>query len=425
MLKSRFDLEKYLEIKKRELNNKRKKQVTALAVKAYERFKIPTGEFIDMVAGRVELSAVSDFHLFCFTYMMDLLEDTLIHQDYFTDKEINLYLQVQVQDELNDFFPIIFDCTQTAPDQWVGSTNVSFFMKLRKLQLIRYNPETQRSMNKVVHGEKEVFKISINKAAAEQIADSYINETYIPDTITLNILPDSVADFYFDAKNRQLIINSISHFDMIDGFHRFFAMGFVEDKRKDFEYPMELRITNFNSTKAKQFIWQQDQKTKMRKIDSDSMNMNNAAVVLLEALNQDVTSPLMGMLKRNGGQINIGEMARIVDWYYFKDIPVNKHRSQSIIVKKTINNIFNRLFEYDVEFAEKSYSFSDLLFLINAFEKYNKLETSEIVYIYNEGRRNKSIGLKRSLTSMKPGKVLIGKIDKLMEVAYEQCKCKK
>lgn len=415
MLKSRADLEKYLEIKKRELNIKRKKQVTALAVKAYERFKIPTGEFIDIVSGRTELSQLSDFYLFCFTYMIDLMEDTLVHQEYFTDKEISLYQQIQVQDELKDFFPIVFDCTQTAPDQWVGSTSVSFFMKLRKLQLIRYNPETQRSMNKVIRGEKEIFKISINKSATEQIAKSYEDETYIPDTITLNILPEIDADFHYDAKNKQLIINSISHFDMIDGFHRFFAMGFVEDSRKDFDYPMELRITNFNSTKSKQFIWQQDQKTKMRKIDSDSMNMNNSAVVLLESLNQDVTSPLKGMLRRNGGQINIGEFSRIVDYYYFKNVPASKHRTHSITVKKKINDMFNKLFEFDAEFIERSYSYTDLIFIVNAFEKANESKVEIIIENYKNGQYNVE-HLRKYLAAMKPGKSLINKIDELMEV---------
>lgn len=419
MLKARIELENYLNDKRRLYANK-KKTVTNLAMQAYKRFKIPTGEFVDLISGRVNLSDVSEFYLFCMIYLFDKIEETLTHSDYFTSKEISLYLQTEIQDELKDFFPIVLDCTQTASDQWIGSSNVSFFMKLRQLQLIRYNPETQRTMNRVIRGNKEVFKIAINKGTAEQIAKSFEDETYIPDPITLNILPESDADFFYDQKNKRLVINSIDHFDMIDGFHRYFAMGFVEDRNKNFDYPMELRITNFNTTKAKQFIWQQDQKTKMRRVDSDSMNMNSSAVIVLEALNQDVTSPLKGMLKRNGGLINIGEFARVLDGLFFSNIPKNKHRSQSIVLKKTINNIFERLFEFDECYAENSYSYTDLLLIIRAFMKYEELPTEEIVFIVNHVKNNITIPLKRKISEMKPTKTLIASIDDLMEVAYVQ-----
>lgn len=419
MLRSRVELEDYLNTKKIGLN-RRKKAIRELAMKAYERFKIPTGDFMDIISGRIEVSKISDFYLFCVIYMIDLLEGTLVHQNFFTEKEISLYLKTQLQDELHNFFPIIFDCTQTTNDQWIGSIDVSFLMKLRRLQLIRYNPETQRVMNKVIRGDKEIFKIAIDKVTAENIAKSFESETYIPDTITLNILPDSDADFFYDAKKKQLIINSIDHFDMTDGFHRYFAMGFVEDKNNGFNYPMELRITNFNTTKAKQFIWQQDQKTKMRRVDSESMNMNDPAVVLLETLNQEISSPLKGMMKRNGGQINIGEFARILNYLYFRDIPKTKHRSQIITVKKIINDMFNRLFEFDPSYTEKSYSFLELLFLTMAFMKYETLDTEKIVIITVNSMKNMSPALKAKLSNMKLSRVIIGNIEELMEVAYVQ-----
>ena len=419
MLRSRVELEDYLNNKRVSLN-RRKKAIRELAMKAYERFKIPTGDFMDIISGRIEVSKISDFYLFCVTYMIDLLDETLIHQNYFTEKEISLYLKTQIQDELQNFFPIVFDCTQTTSDQWIGSINASFLMKLRRLQLIRYNPETQRVMNRVVRGDKEVFKIAIDKTTAENIAKSFEDEIYIPDTITLNILPDSEADFFYDAKKKQLVINSIDHFDMTDGFHRYFAMGFVEDKNNGFDYPMELRITNFNVTKAKQFIWQQDQKTKMRRVDSDSMNMNDPSVILLEMLNQEVSSPLKGMMKRNGGQINIGEFAKILDYLYFRDIPKAKHRSQIIVVKKIINNMFNRLFEFDPSYTEKSYSYVELLFLTMSFMRYESLDTEIIVTIAVNSMKNMTHALKTKMSNMKLSRTIIGTIEELMEVAYVQ-----
>lgn len=419
MLRSRVELEDYLNNKRVSLN-RRKKAIRELAMKAYERFKIPTGDFMDIISGRIEVSKISDFYLFCVTYMIDLLDETLIHQNYFTEKEISLYLKTQIQDELQNFFPIVFDCTQTTSDQWIGSINASFLMKLRRLQLIRYNPETQRVMNRVVRGDKEIFKIAIDKTTAENIAKSFEDEIYIPDTITLNILPDSEADFFYDAKKKQLVINSIDHFDMTDGFHRYFAMGFVEDKNNGFDYPMELRITNFNVTKAKQFIWQQDQKTKMRRVDSDSMNMNDPSVILLEMLNQEVSSPLKGMMKRNGGQINIGEFAKILDYLYFRDIPKAKHRSQIIVVKKIINNMFNRLFEFDPSYTEKSYSYVELLFLTMSFMRYESLDTERIVTIAVNSMKNMTHALKTKMSNMKLSRTIIGTIEELMEVAYVQ-----
>lgn len=59
--------------------------------------------------------------------------------------------------------------------------------------------------------------------------------------------------------------------------HRYIAISDLSNLNEDFDYPMELRSTMFSESKAQQMIWQKDQKTKMRKIESDSLNQNNFA----------------------------------------------------------------------------------------------------------------------------------------------------
>jgi hypothetical protein len=87
---------------------------------------------------------------------------------------------------------------------------------------------------------------------------------------------------------------------------------------------MELRIVNFTEDKAKQFIWQEDQKTQMRKIDSKSMNMNSSANIVVTRLNENVRCNLKGLISRNEGTIPFGELAELVDYFYFKGISKEK-----------------------------------------------------------------------------------------------------
>ena len=233
--------------------------------KASETFGLQSGEVSDYLRCAKEIPLDEYFKLFVLTVVT--MNDRLA--EFFTETEINTYKNQKI--EKSDDFPLVFDVVEIANDQWIGRVTVKELMKLRNLHLVNYNANTQRALRRVTINGVEQFKIFINAKAKNAIKESLETRAYIPNTITLNIPED--ADYSF--KGNKLTINEINHFDIIDGYHRYCAIQELYDLNHDFDYNIELRLVCFTEEKAKRFIWQEDQKTKMRKIDSERMNTSS------------------------------------------------------------------------------------------------------------------------------------------------------
>lgn len=352
---------------------------------ANQKYNMPKGLFSDYVTSRKSIMEASEFELFI---MQDSLrtinKEIFIYTPdvYFTEQEIAYYSNSKyIVDELR--FPLVFKMIPVAEDQWIGSIDVKTLMKLRKAQLINYNTNAQRVMDVVIRKGKEIHKISLNQTAVREIAKAYDNEEFISNTITLNIPAEFEADFYYDEETSSLVINSLKHFDIADGYHRYVAACNCSDRNEDFNYPMELRIVNWFNSKAQTFISQEDKKTKMRSIDSKSMDMNKAANIVVTRLNENINFNLKGLLTRNKGLIPFSELAALVDYFYFKDVPKSKIQTTSMLALKELVNNFNMLTEYNMTYMEEKMSYQTLLAAMVCFNYYkvNDLDKSDMCMV--------------------------------------------
>ena len=349
-------------------------------------FNIPTGMTMDLLTGRINLEDANEFILFALCNCLDKELEKKNTNKYFTPIEIEGYSKSKYHEETIKF-PIEIKCVPVTADQWIGSVDVDFIMKLRRAQLINYNANAQRTLQKVVKGERSYYKITLNKDAINKITESMDNGNYIPNTITLN-MPET-ADFSYDDSKCVLNIKTLDHFDISDGYHRYIAMGQLKDKNPDFNYPMELRIVMFSEDKVKQFIYQEDQKTKMKKIDSDSMNMNAPENLVVERLNRDVMFNLKNKIARNNGSINYGELATIIKYFYFKGQGADKSIRRIIEVESEIRDKFNKLTETYPSLLDKDYSFAELMIIFYTFDNvsiadYNPERTFNLLNRINE-----------------------------------------
>ena len=350
------------------------------------RLNIPTGMTMDLLTGRINLEDANEFILFALCNCLDKELEKKNTNKYFTPIEIEGYSKSKYHEETIKF-PIEIKCVPVTADQWIGSVDVDFIMKLRRAQLIKYNANAQRTLQKVVKGERSYYKITLNKDAINKIIESMDNGNYIPNTITLN-MPET-ADFSYDDSKCVLSIKTLDHFDISDGYHRYIAMGQLKDKNPDFNYPMELRIIMFSEDKVKQFIYQEDQKTKMKKIDSDSMNMNAPENLVVERLNRDVMFNLKNKIARNNGSINYGELAAIIKYFYFKGQGADKSIRRIIEVESEIRDKFNKLTETYPSLLDKDYSFAELMIIFYTFDNvsitdYNPERTFNLLNRINE-----------------------------------------
>ena len=330
----------------------------------FEKYDIPIGTTMDMIAISM-LAEKTEFILFCLVDGIDTVLGSDHKEEFFSEIEINSYKTMKAVNEKIEF-PIRIPCFAVTEDQWIGATSSKFFMDLRREQLIKYNANAQRIMKKIIKGESIIFKMLPNKLAIKAIKILMLGGLFIPNTITLNIPYDSDADFYYDNGEKELVIKSISNFDISDGYHRYLAMAEISDIDPNFNYPMEIRIINFTEEKTRQFIFQEDQKTKMTKTESNTMNINRASNNVIDRLNEMSSFDFKGQIGRNDGTINFAAMSDFVEYFYFRA----KKQYTNLDIRNVANTIkgqFNALSEYDPSYITKPLGFRELAVIFHVF----------------------------------------------------------
>lgn len=340
-----------------------------------DKYNLPTGTVADYYCERVDLNGISEYNLFIYTDgMSQIFPNEIKPADYFVDVEIKEYSKTTINTQKKKF-PIEISCVQVSENQWIGVADVEFFINLRKSSMINYNANTQRVLQKTYRGGIEYWKISTNLKAIDEIKTCFREKTYIPNTITLNIPHD--VDYDFKYENGVLKIKQLEHFDITDGYHRYIAMTQLYDE-EEFNCNMELRITNFDEETAKQFIFQEDQKTKMTKVESESMNVNKEANIICENLNSSMMFDLKGKISRNEGIIDFATLSYAIDKLYYNGKKgTAKYRND---VTKEIKDWLKYLIEINPEeFLEKTYSdrrIIAVMICIKYLEDKSKMEES-------------------------------------------------
>ena len=339
------------------------------AVEEYAKvtYSYPEVLIADVLGKRKILSEVSDFDLFV---LVDSFKNAGIIKNsvnaYFTDVEIEHYSKAKYKAPKKIKFPLKFNVIEIAPDQWIGRTTAREIVALRDAQIIRYNVNIQRTMRKGMKGKTEEYRIMENKRATSEIRAAMQSDMFIPNTLTLNI-PDDI-DSEFDFSDGVLTIKKAKALDIIDGFHRLIALEQAANLDPDFDYVMELRITNYSEDKGQRFVYQEDQKTKMSKIDSNSFNVDDEAVRVCRRLNDDSLCNIQGQITRNEGLISLGEMALILKRLHFHNLGKNAARVRGVELAKELREDFNRLTEYDGKYLTERYDFITLAVVLVAFK---------------------------------------------------------
>jgi len=345
----------YNEINRISLNSKKKKKILK---ELEDEYGMPVSVSSDIITLRKELSFYNEYELFL---VLSKLNKKMISV-FYTDKEIKGYSSQHYEVEKAGF-PIKFKVVQVADDQWIGTTSFKFLMELRNSQLINYNENTQRTLNHKIKNGVEKFFISLNHIAVKEIREAITNRRYIPDTITLNMQEDDEKlDYSYNRRTCELVIKDATALDIIDGYHRYIAFGQIYDLDNEADYPVEIRITNFSESKANQFIYQADQKTKMKRSDSNSFNQYDPGNQIADRLNSDPQFNLSGEIKKNGGKIDYGSFAAAVNVVYFNNKNVDKKEviTASKNIKEGINNLTE---EYD-EYIDRQWTTREILIIV-------------------------------------------------------------
>lgn len=351
MKKSRTELNKYIEnvLRKNVKNAKFQRNIFETLTMQHN---ISNEDISDLVTLRRGIIEFSDFYAFA---LLEVFDQNLI-QTYFTDIEINNFSNYKVSVDKIKMPYKLNNMVEVVPyEQWIGSITVKELMKLKPI--IRYNENAQRTLQRVVANDSEYYRIYINKHAISEIREGFRNKTRIPDTITLNI-PETAV---FDYRDNSLVFKELENFDIIDGYHRFVAMSQEYDIDKSFDDIMELRVVMFDESKARQFIFQEDQKTKMKRVDSDSLNQYDVSNRIVQKLNE--ISAFRGLINRNG-IINSADFAMILRLSYFYKLSKSAENSKRLEVQRRLVSILEDFADYNPEYLTNRWSTVDILFFV-------------------------------------------------------------
>lgn len=365
-------------------------------------YNIPMVDSSDYLSLRKDLSGATEFILYAIT---NVVKADLVDK-YFSKKDIDLYKgqKLKVENIKTTFrLPMI----KVADDQYIGVTSVKFLMQLREDRLINYNANTQRALAAMLVGENVIYRPYVNNYAVQEIADAFKQNVFIPNTISLNInLEDERADYEYYPKENILEIRDITAFDIFDGYHRYLGMARIWDLDHDFDYPMELRITMFSVSKAKQFIFQEDHKTKMRKLDAKTFNQSDYGNQVVNRLNTDPDSCVIGRINLTDGLINSGVLSQSINKFFFDRKKEYNRKDINLIAQNIMTALDKLLLTYD-EYDQKQWSKAVTHIIMYGISKNH---TSEEIY---SALQNIPESLDQKL---KGGRLYVGSIKIIKEV---------
>jgi len=392
-MKSRDELLKTLDAHIKTIAIKAK-ETEACINRICNKTNLPVQIISDYITGRVLLLNANDFELFAIA--KEILDEAQL-KTFYNASQIKRYSAYKF--ETKEINSLDFNMIKIAEDQWVGYVDVDKLIQMRDAQLISYNENTQRTLRRINNGEEELYQIYVNKKQVKAITDAYESGRYIPNTITLNVLKTdegNSADIQYDEHEKVLTLSNIKSIDIIDGYHRYLAISYLRNTHPDFQYSMELRIVNFTEARAKQFIWQEDQKTRMTKMDTAAFNQAKESNKIVNELVKDLNkegSILYGKISRNAGIINEAFLSQAIDNIYLQDLPQKNKDVAVIKIYKELTEKIRTLIIEAPELFEKKWS-RDFIIAVVYWCKYgsekgmikyiNKLASNQPLYKINK-----------------------------------------
>jgi len=232
-------------------------------------------------------------------YLYEATNEGIIRfEDYFTETEIrdgNVFKREIINDKLT--FPLFFkDVKKGNEDQFITYLSMQKIKQLIDDSVVTYNFDTQRSAAHKINSSGDIIKtINTNKTSIKEISDDLLNEKFIPNCLTFNLLANGYEEFNYDDKKQVLAISK-GEINVIDGFHR--CMGIIKalNINPNLTENFEVRFTNWNVDRCRQFIYQEDKKNKINthyiKSIINTSKMGNKVVKLLNEGTSDINGKI-------------------------------------------------------------------------------------------------------------------------------------
>ena len=248
------------------------------------------------------------------------LNPELYYEEETIKKIHNTRLEL-IEDDLK--LPITFkNLQQYSYDMWVGTIPLQDYVKICQSGIATYNFETQRDPAFKKYKDNVIKRININPKSVLEMKDMMLNDTYLYDDITLNILSDGNEKFEF-----RKVIDNIGDLtfedgtlNLTDGAHRLKAAESALLVNPNLDKNFILVITNFDVNRANDYIRQKDKRNPINREYLETKNVANLSNDVARGINESSTCDIKGkivsdefLLKETGGLTLFSIMAKTID----------------------------------------------------------------------------------------------------------------
>lgn len=337
-----------------------------------EKYKIPPSIIGDIIFEREvfdeKYSTGNINYLFAILDGIDHFTKRKNIKKYFEPVEIEEYSKFKYHEKKVNLSKGI-RALKVNENQYIVVKDIDFLMDLRKANLLVYNARTQRPLKKRTRGDDAAYEIYLSKSACRSIQERYEEYKFIPNVITLNILLKENPGCVIDYKEDQLRIKNLNHFDVLDGYHRYYAICEIIDKKDPtFNYPVILQITCFDEIKARDFIFQEDHKTKMRKVDSATYSSEGSSIIV-QSLVDDTDFPWYGQVRRNGDVVDFADLVDCVKFFYLGNNTKKIRTPTRIKLKTAIISDLTEIMAINPSLFERKWKKPELVLLFYFIKK--------------------------------------------------------
>lgn len=222
-------------------------------------YNVPVGTLNSIITGHTSFNTL-DLALLCLITLAVYKvtnNNSISPYDFFTENEINTSKRYEGFKKKEITLPITFEnVIMMDYESYITKVKMSLLVEMQHSKLIIYNYETQRSAKYKRVKDAVIPTPDVNKKSVKDISEHMINQTYLPDMITLNAYSDEVESLTYDEKNKTLTINEGAVISILDGFHRLQAGVRAVSLNPDLELEMILSIRSYDIETAKKYFGQ-------------------------------------------------------------------------------------------------------------------------------------------------------------------------
>lgn len=228
--------------------------------------------------------------------------------EYFYDSEIKIGDKWKRESDKYFMDDLLFSSfVQVNDDQWVGVLSSQTIGKLYNSNRILYRPETQRGMRAIKSRDAIIYRVDYNVDAINAIADLLLEGSFISNILTFNVLKNGDDNIRYDGDSFEIFIGRDSEINVADGFHRSYGLLKALAIRPDLDYNWEIRLCNWDVEKAQRFIYQEDNRTPLRREYKESLNKQKFENIIVNNLNERPQNELQFKIATDVNAVKAGD----------------------------------------------------------------------------------------------------------------------